>query len=97
MTRDEVIEKLRRHGQEVQEQFAVDSLAVFGAASRDELSEDSDVDVLASFAGGATFDSYFGLKEYLETLLGARVDLATPNMIKSQLRREIEKDLIHVT
>ena len=72
------------------------SLAIFGSASRDELQEDSDIDVLVAFAGPATFDGYFGLKSYLEDLLGRNVDLATHAMLKPRLKANIEADLLHV-
>ena len=96
MTRQEIMDTLRLHRGEMSERFAVVSLALFGSASRDELRKDSDVDVLLSFAGGATFDGYFGLKRYLETLLQRPVDLVTPNSLKPRLRRSIEGDLLHV-
>ena len=71
-------------------------LALFGSAARDELRADSDIDVLVEFDGPATFDGYVGLKDYLENLFGAKVDLATEAMIKPRLRRYIEKDLLRV-
>ena len=52
--------------------------------------------MLVEFDGPATFDAYVGLKDYLEDLLGAKVDLATEAMIKPRLRRHIEKDLLRV-
>lgn len=97
MDRQEIVAALQQHRAEMGAQFEVESLALFGSASRDELREDSDVDVLVSFRGGATFDGYFGLKRYLETLLHRPVDLATPNSLKPRLRRNIEGELLYVT
>ena len=60
------------------------------------MNEDSDVDVLVTFDGPATFDRYFSLKFYLEELFKREVDLATDKMIKPRFRKHIEKELIHV-
>jgi predicted nucleotidyltransferase len=97
MNRVEIVVALQQHRAEMSARFAVESVALFGSASRDELREDSDVDVLVSFRGGATFDGYFGLKRYLEALLHRPVDLVTPNSIKPRLRRNIEGELLYVT
>ncbi len=97
MNNNEVLDTLCAHFQEIQQRFAVASLAVFGSASRGELRDESDVDVLVHFNSPATFDSYFALKFHLEDLLGREVDLATDKMIKLRLRRRIENELIYVT
>jgi predicted nucleotidyltransferase len=70
MNRDQVLEELRRHRPEIKARFAIKHLSVFGSAARDELREDSDIDVLVEFSGKATFDGYMDLKFYLENLLG---------------------------
>jgi predicted nucleotidyltransferase len=96
MSRDQLIAMLRARYPEMCDRFGVASLWIFGSASRDELGEDSDVDLMVSFNGRATFDRYFGLKLYLEELLGRPVDLATERMLKPRLRRRIESELLRV-
>jgi len=71
-------------------------LAIFGSVLRPDFGPHSDIDVLVEFEGRATFDGYVGLKDYLEDIFGAKVDLATEAMIKPRLRRHIEKDLLRV-
>ncbi len=95
-TRDETLDRLRRHFPEMAERFNVASLAIFGSASRDELRDDSDVDVLVGFREMATFDRFFGLKAYVENLLGRNVDLATHAMLKPRLKANIENELLDV-
>jgi len=50
MQRDDVLKVLTDHRQEVQQQFGVKSLRLFGSVARDEATETSDVDVLVTFA-----------------------------------------------
>jgi predicted nucleotidyltransferase len=96
MNRDQVLSVLGQHRDEMRQRFAVKDLLLFGSAARDELRDDSDIDVLVEFDGPATFDGYLGLKDYLEGLFGAKVDLATESMVKPRLWRYIEKDLLRV-
>ena len=97
MNRDQVLAELRRHRQDIEYRFAIKHLSVFGSAARDELRDDSDIDVLVEFKGAATFDGYMDLKFYLETLLGRKVDLVTQDAVKPRMRPMIEQEAIHVT
>ncbi len=82
---------------ELRQRFGVRQLAVFGSVARDEATAASDVDVLVEFDGPTTFDGYFGVKERLEELLGTRVDLATPPMLKPRLKIEVEREGVRVS
>jgi len=95
MSRDAIIELIRANRAKLDE-LNVKSLAIFGSVARGDDRPDSDLDVLVEFEGMATFDGYFDLKEYLEKLVGRRVDLATVKAVKPRLRAYIEKDLLHV-
>lgn len=96
MNRAAIIEKLHQHCAEVHSRFGARQLFLFGSAARDELRADSDIDILVDFEGGATYDGYFGLKDYLENLLGRPVDLVTEKGLKPRARKHLEKDLIRV-
>ena len=94
--RDDILALLLLHSQTVAERFGASRLALFGSAARDQLRADSDVDVLVGFAGAATYDAYFGLKSYLEQLLGRRIDLVTEAGLKPRARQSVGRDLIRV-
>ena len=96
MNREQVVSALHQHRDEMRQRFAMKRLSIFGSAARDELREDSDIDVLVEFEGPSTFDGYVGLKDYLEGLFCTKVDLATKAMVKPRLWQHIEKDLLHV-
>ena len=96
MNCDQVLEELQRHRPEIEARFAIKHLSVFGSAARDELHEDSDIDVLVEFSGKATFDGYMDLKFYLENLLSRHVDLVTRNAVKPRMLPLIEQEAIHV-
>ena len=76
--------------------YRVKSLALFGSVARDEARSDSDVDILVEFERPVGYFGFFDLKEYLESLLRARVDLATSGSLKEDVGAAVTKDLIHV-
>ena len=43
-----------------------------------------------------SFDAYMDLKDYLEDLLGRRVDLVISDTIKPRLRKTILQEAVHV-
>jgi predicted nucleotidyltransferase len=94
--RQQILAALSERRHDIAARFGIKRLALFGSAARDELHEASDVDVLVEFEGPATFDGYFGLKDYLEALLGRPVDLVTDRGLKPRARRHVERDLVRV-
>jgi predicted nucleotidyltransferase len=94
--REQILKTLADHRREISQRFAVKNLALFGSAARDELRDDSDVDVLVEFEGPTTYDGYFKLQDYLQELLGRSVDLVTERGLKPRARRHVEKDLVRV-
>lgn len=96
MTRAKIVELLHTEMPELVRSFAVERLALFGSAARDELRPESDIDILVAFDGGATYERYFGLHDHLEQLLGRRVDLVTERGLKPRARRAVEKELVRV-
>ena len=94
--REIILERLKAQAPGLRRKYGVKSLAVFGSIARGDDHEGSDVDVLVTFEGSATFDNFFDLKFELEDLLGRPVDLGTPAMVRPELRPRVEKEAILV-
>ena len=74
----------------------MEELYVFGSASRNEMNEKSDVDLIVKFSDKIPVedhaDFYFDFVEAIEDLLKKHVDLLTDKPIENKyLRREIEE------
>ncbi len=93
MRRDEALRILAEHREEIAA-FGVKSLAIFGSVARNEAGPDSDVDVLVEFSIPVGYFKFFDLQEYLETLLGHKVDLVPRDSIKPRLRDRILREAI---
>jgi predicted nucleotidyltransferase len=96
MRRDQALSTLRGYLPTLQREFGVRRVALFGSTARDEARDDSDLDLLVDFETGPTFDSYMGLKFFLEDHLGLRVDLVTPSALKPRLRPIVEREALDV-
>ena len=96
MNRKAILDRLTAEAPGLRRKYGVKTLAFFGSMARGDDHEGSDVDVLVTFEGPATFRGYMGLKLDLEDLFGRRVDLGTPDTLRPELRAGIERDLIHV-
>jgi predicted nucleotidyltransferase len=64
--------------------WQVAELSLFGSALREDFRQDSDMDLLVSFAPGASwgFDDLLTMKEELETLFGRTVDLVERRLVE---------------
>jgi predicted nucleotidyltransferase len=64
--------------------YHVTSLHVFGSATGDRFTEESDVDFLVSFESmdsGDLLDSFLALADQLEQTIDRKIDLITENML----------------
>ena len=76
---------LRGYLPEIKRNFGVRRISLFGSTARDEGREDSDLDLLVDFEDEPTFDSFMGLKLFLEDRIGRRVDMVTRQALRPAL------------
>ena len=96
MNRKQALTILSRLKPELEKNFGVTRLALFGSTVRNEAREGSDVDIVVAFDGPATSNRYFGVQFLLEDELGCSVDLVTDKAMKPELRPFIEREAINV-
>lgn len=87
----------------LRQQFGVEQVALFGSFTRDEASEESDIDLVVTLNRPLGF-AFFELADYLEAKLGRRVDLITASTLelgvsdprRAHITRDIQESLIYV-
>jgi predicted nucleotidyltransferase len=97
VTRRETIRRLQRHKAQIRH-FGVRHLSIFGSTARDEATEHSDTDILVEFEPHVRI-GLFGFVELQRTLgdaLSSRIDLATADALRPEMRDEILSEAIHV-
>ena len=97
MKRDDALEILSANQERLLKDFSVKSLSIFGSVARDEATDVSDIDVLVEFQEGKIVGlfEFIRLMHFLEKILGCKVDLATPNALRKEMREEILREAIH--
>jgi predicted nucleotidyltransferase len=93
VTKQEVLEKLLECKPDLQVNFGVEKIGLFGSYSREEQTEDSDVDILVTFSNPIGWE-FIDLKDQLESVLQKKVDLVTMSAIKPQLKEKILREVI---
>jgi predicted nucleotidyltransferase len=92
---DEIRQVLSKSKHELSSRFCVKDIAVFGSYARNEQRSDSDIDILVEFSGPVGIE-FVDLADYLERLLGRRVDLVSKKGIKPKYFNKIKGDLHYV-
>jgi hypothetical protein len=96
MNREQVIRILSERSIELAQKYGVKSLALFGSVSHDEAGPASDVDLLVEFDRPVGYFGLFALQDHLESLLGCKVDLGTPNSLKPRIRACVLGECVRV-
>lgn len=76
--------------------YYVKEIGVFGSVARNESESKSDIDILVEFSEPVGFFKFLELEEYLEKILGRKVDLVTKNALKPVIKDEILREVIYV-
>ena len=95
MTREQILDFLKQHKQEMYDSFGVTRIGLFGSYARGDARDDSDIDVAIELVSN-TADSYFGLLHYLEDTFQKRIDLGIESNIKPIIKPYILKEIIYV-
>ena len=92
LTREEIITKIRKNRLFFAEKFGLKKIALFGSYAIGTQNEQSDIDIFAEF------EKPIGLKfiefaEYLESLLGKKIDVLTAAGLQSVRNPNIAKSI----
>jgi predicted nucleotidyltransferase len=95
ITKEEILKTLINDKSELQRQFKVSKMALFGSYARGDQRADSDVDILVEVDPSIGLD-FVTLAERIEQMLGVSVDLVSSRAVTSKAMKYIEPELIYV-
>jgi uncharacterized protein len=75
--------------------YNLKSIGIFGSFTRDDYTENSDIDILIDYEKPLGIE-FIDLAVELENLLNHKVDLVSRNGVKPKYFIEIQKDLIYI-
>ena len=94
-TKEEYIDTIRKHAPELQKEYGITSMRLFGSVARNEHHEGSDIDLFVTMPH--KMFNYILAAQYLEELLGCSVDLIQEHQnIRPFFREQIENDGIDI-
>jgi len=93
-----IVEILRSHQGELQKQYAIKEMGVFGSYVRGEEKKRSDVDILVEFESHVQMSllDFIRLENALRDLLGVRVDLVEKSTLKPRIGKHILEETRYV-
>ena len=98
LTMEKIIASLKKH-QDVLKKYMVKRIGLFGSYVIGKQKSDSDIDFVVEFQK-PTFDNFMNLVDYLENLFGRKVDILTPEGIKSirikKIAENIKRGIVYV-
>jgi predicted nucleotidyltransferase len=94
-TLEEIKKIIQQHRHELEEKYKVKKIAIFGSYARSEQNKESDLDIVVEFKEPVGF-LFIHLADFLEEILGVKVDLTTPDAIKPNRRKYIMEELTYV-
>ncbi len=98
-TRADILQKIKKEYPYLASEFGVKRIGLFGSVARQSEHADSDIDLIVEFSKPIGLRFIFFV-EYIEKLLGKRVDVLTEEGIKNirvkNVASSIKKDIIYV-
>ncbi len=85
LTSEEIENRLTALKPMLYRNFFVSKIGYFGSFSRNEQTEDSDIDILVDFEKPLGWE-FFDLQDLLEKELNTKIDLVSTKALKQQLR-----------
>jgi len=93
ISKEVIVRRLSENYPHLASEYGVKRIGLFGSFAKGEPDESSDVDLLVEFERPIGF-KFVELAEYLETLLGSKVDLLTPVGVQGIRLEGIDKAIV---
>jgi len=99
LTSEEVFDKLRKELSFLKREYKIKKIGVFGSFAKGKPQVESDLDIIVEFETSIGL-AFMDLADYLEKLFNRKVDILTPEGIRSirveKIAQEINKSVVYV-
>lgn len=92
---EEITQILKKAKPTLYDEYGVKLLGLFGSYARNEAQENSDIDLLVEFTNPKGFKTIEAW-DYLQNLLGGKVDLVSQKYLREKLKQYIQEDILYV-
>jgi predicted nucleotidyltransferase len=92
LTKDKLVQLLQRERPYLATEFGVSKIGLFGSYAKGQPNETSDIDIFMEFGHPIGF-RFLDLVDYLEAVLGTKVDVLTPAGIQNIRIDQVAKSI----
>jgi predicted nucleotidyltransferase len=93
---EEIKRTLSAHREIFAAKYKVKTIGIFGSYVRGKPKKKSDIDILVEFKRAVDFFEFLDLEEYLEQILGIKVDLVTKQALKPYIGKHILEEVVYL-
>lgn len=93
---EEIKKILDRHKFDLEKEYEITTIGVFGSYSRDEQNKTSDIDFLVEFRETIDLFKFVHLKNYLSELLNINVDQVMNKGLKPNIGKRVLDEVVYV-
>jgi predicted nucleotidyltransferase len=94
MTKQSILENLKRLRPVVRDRYRADIKGFFGSYARGE--QDTDSDMLVDFDSDADLFDFVGLSDFLEEMLSCSIDVVPIRSIREEIKVQILSEAIYI-
>ena len=87
---------IQKHRKELEEEFGLREIGIFGSYVRGEHLQESDIDILVEIERPMGFIKFIKLENHLSQILGVKVDLVTKKALKPYIGKRILQEVQYV-
>ena len=93
---EEIQKTIAREKDDIRKNYKAEIKGIFGSYARGDFGVDSDLDLLVDFDDNANLFDLVGLGQYLEGVLGCKVDVVSRRSLREELRVSVLNEMIHL-
>jgi uncharacterized protein len=95
-SKKELIDAIKLHRTELFDNYPIERIGLFGSWMKNTQNKDSDVDALIELSEPITLFQFIDIQEYLEDLVGYKVDLVTLNALRPEIKKDIISEVVYI-
>lgn len=96
LKKEDIINFLRDNKKYLLDKYNIEIFALYGSYSRNEATENSDIDLVYQKRGSVSYKSFFEAEDYLNENLKKKIELVNIEYMNPVIRLTAEKDFIYV-
>lgn len=93
---EDVQTQVKQHKKQLEEDYKIKEIGVFGSYARGDQQEQSDLDMLVDFWETIGLFKFVALERYLSQLFGVKVDLVMKSALKPRIGERILREVCYI-